>query len=154
MATWLRGLGCLTYIPQRGGAERTPASPEWTHHGPPSCFPPATLPIPARVSLRNGNQVLPVPPENLPRASHRTEHNRHALPEFQDPPGCAPYPADFSPGFFYIKDTPAPGPLSASTGPLHLLFPLLAPAPSQGRRLLVSQVSISTSPPEKPGCPI
>ena len=57
-------------------------------------------------------------------------------------------------GFFYIKDTPAPGPLAASTGPLHLLFPLLAPAPSQGRRLLVTRVSISTSPPEKPGCPI
>lgn len=32
----------------------------WTDHGPPSCFPSATLPIPARVSLRNTNQVLPI----------------------------------------------------------------------------------------------
>lgn len=70
-------------------------------------------------------------------------------------------PQDVSPtqqtsalGFFYIKDAQAPGPLAASTGPLHLLFPLLAPAPSQGRRLLVTQVLISVSLPEKPGCPI
>lgn len=57
-------------------------------------------------------------------------------------------------GFFYIKDAPASGPLAASTGPLHLLFSLLAPAHSQGRCLLVTQFLISVSLPEKPGCPI
>ena len=70
------------------------------------------------MSLRNSNQVLPVPPENLPRASHRTEHKRHALPEFQDLPGCAPYPADFSPWLLLHQGHPSPRPL----GCLHRAF--------------------------------
>lgn len=100
------GAGLPDLHSPRGGAERTPISPEWTVHGPPSCFPPATLPIPARMSLRNANQVLPIPPENLPGASHGTEHKRHALPELQDPPGFTPCPADFSPWLLLQQGCP------------------------------------------------
>lgn len=149
----LRVLGCLTYIPPRGGAECSsspggeqgcPRRPRRNglitgihpaSHQPPSPSQPECLlktQIRSFHSLRKTFQGLPVElsMKSMPSHSSKIPHD-------------APLPGRLQPICLFSSNyAPALYPFAPSAGPLHLLFSLLVVAASQRRLLLVTQVSI------------